>query len=416
MNIYFIIILSAMTIGFILELMADLLNMKALKPVPPAGLEDLYDPSEYAKSQAYTIETTRFGILKAMFGFIISLVFWFSGGFRMLDDFTVGLGLGKIATGLVYTGILAAGFSFIMFPFRIYSTFVIEEKFGFNRTTIRTFITDTVKGTLLAILIGTPLLSGILAFLTFAGEYAWLWCWVTVTLFSIFLQFIAPTWIMPLFNKFTPLEDGELRSRIMDFAQKAEFPLSNIFVMDGSKRSAKSNAFFTGFGKNRRIALFDTLINNHTVPELVAVLAHEAGHYKKGHIIKGMAISIIYLGVMFFVLSVFISEKGLFEAFYVERVSVHAGLVFFSMLFSPVDMILGIVLKWHSRVNEYEADRFAAEHTGGGTDLSSALKKLHADNLANLTPHPFYVFLNYTHPPLAMRIEAMQKNAVKAST
>lgn len=410
MNIYFIIILAAVIGGYLLELTADLLNIKALKSEPPEELAGFYDPSGYAKSQSYTIVTTRFEITRNTFSLVLTLCFWFAGGFRMLDDFTATLGFGIITTGLVYTGLLAVAGSAIMFPFRVYSTFVIEEKFGFNKTTVKTFIMDTIKGSLLAIVIGTPLLAGILAFLTYSGEYSWLWCWIAVTLFMIIIQFVAPTWIMPLFNKFTPLEDGELRQAIMNFAEKANFPLSNVFVMDGSKRSSKSNAFFTGFGKNRRIALFDTLVEKHTVPELVAVLAHEAGHYKKGHIIRSMAISITYLGFMFWVLSVFITEKGLFDAFFMERVSVYAGLVFFSMLFSPVDMILSLAMKAHSRANEYEADRFALENTGTPVEMVSALKKLHADNLANLTPHPFYVFLNYTHPPLAQRIAALLKN------
>lgn len=409
MNIYFFIILFAMVGGYLLELVADLLNLKALKPMPPQELVGLYDPAEYEKSQAYTIETTKFGIIKSSFSLVLSLVFWFAGGFRIFDDLAVSFGFGSIVTGLIYTAMLTAASSLIMFPFSIYSTFVIEEKFGFNKTTIKTFIMDTVKGIALGVVIGTPLLAGIFAFLTYSGVYSWLWCWIVVTMFMIVIQFVAPTWIMPLFNKFTPLEDGELRQAIMDFAKKAEFPLSNVFVMDGSKRSSKSNAFFTGFGKNRRIALFDTLIEKHTVPELVAILAHEAGHYKKGHIIKGMTISILYLGFMFWVLSLFISEKGLFDAFFMDRVSVYAGLVFFSMLFSPVDMILSIAMKAHSRSNEYEADRFAVENTGDSKELVSALKKLHADNLANLTPHPFYVFLNYTHPPLILRMSALMK-------
>lgn len=409
MNIYFFIILFAMVGGYLLELVADLLNLKALKPMPPQELSGLYDPAEYEKSQAYTIETTKFGIIKSSFSLVLSLVFWFAGGFRIFDDLAVSFGFGSIVTGLIYTAMLTAASSLIMFPFSIYSTFVIEEKFGFNKTTIKTFIMDTVKGIALGVVIGTPLLAGIFAFLTYSGAYSWLWCWIVVTIFMIVIQFVAPTWIMPLFNKFTPLEDGELRQAIMDFAKKAEFPLSNVFVMDGSKRSSKSNAFFTGFGKNRRIALFDTLIEKHTVPELVAILAHEAGHYKKGHIIKGMTISILYLGFMFWVLSLFISEKGLFDAFFMDRVSVYAGLVFFSMLFSPVDMILSIAMKAHSRSNEYEADRFAVENTGDSKELVSALKKLHADNLANLTPHPFYVFLNYTHPPLILRMSALMK-------
>jgi STE24 endopeptidase len=293
-------------------------------------------------------------------------------------------------------------------PFSVYSTFAIEERFGFNKTTPRTFILDLLKGMGLMAVIGGPLIAGILAFFEYTGAHAWLYCWAITTVVMLFLQFIAPTWIMPLFNKFTPLEEGELRERILAYARSVNFPLENLFVMDGSRRSTKSNAFFTGFGKRKRIALFDTLIAKHTVAELVSVLAHEIGHYKKKHILQGLIISILHSGVMFFLLSFFISHKGLFDAFYMDKMSLYTGLIFFSLLYTPIELILSIFLQIVSRKHEYEADRFAAETTHQPKEMISALKKLARDNLSNLTPHPFYVFLNYSHPPMLERIRAIR--------
>jgi STE24 endopeptidase len=223
------------------------------------------------------------------------------------------------------------------------------------------------------------------------------------------VQYIAPTWIMPLFNKFKPLEEGELKSAILSCAKSIQFPLKNVYTMDGSKRSRKSNAFFTGFGKNKRIVLFDTLIQQHTVPELVAVLAHEMGHYKKKHILQGMLLGILQTGLMFFLLSFMISHQGLFEAFYMNHISVYAGLIFFGMLFAPLDFFIGILMQIRSRSNEYQADRFAVAATRNPGAMIDALKKLSVHNLSNLLPHPFYVFLNYSHPPVLKRIEAIQK-------
>jgi len=298
--------------------------------------------------------------------------------------------------------------SILSLPFSIYSTFVIEEKFGFNKTTPKTFVLDLIKGVALGALLGIPLLAGILAFFIYTGDWAWLYAWVAVTLFTLLMQYIAPTWIMPLFNKFTPLEEGELKSEIEKYTQKVDFSLKGLFVIDGSKRSSKSNAFFTGFGKNKRVALYDTLIENHTVPELVAVLAHEIGHYKKKHIIKGMVISITHSAILFFLLSVFLKEQALFNAFYMENMSVYAGLIFFGMLYAPIEMLLSIFMQMSSRKHEYEADAYAVETTGNKQDMVSTLKKLSRDNLSNLTPHPWYVFLNYSHPPVLERIKAIR--------
>ncbi|MEZ4744800.1 MAG: M48 family metallopeptidase [Calditrichia bacterium] len=408
MNTYAIIILATLLLSYILDLITELLNLKALRDELPTEFSDVFDQEKYRKSQEYTRVKTQFGLISATFNLIVTLVFWFSGGFNWLDMLARQWGFSEIFTGLFYIGILLIANTVLNLPFSIYSTFVIEARFGFNKTTPKTFVLDMLKGLLLGVVIGGALLGGILAFFQFAGANAWLYCWIAVTLFTIFMQFIAPTWIMPLFNKFTPLEDGELRREIMNYAQKVHFPLDNLFVMDGSKRSAKSNAFFTGFGKHKRIALFDTLIEKHSVAELVAILAHEIGHYKKKHILQGMIISILHTGVMFFLLSIFLNHSGLFDAFYMENMSIYAGFIFFGMLFSPISEILGIFMQMFSRKNEFEADQFAAETTQNSSNMISALKKLSANNLSNLTPHPFYVFLNYSHPPVLERIRALR--------
>jgi len=408
MNIYGQVILFTLLISFILDIITEILNLRALKDELPEEFTDVYDAEKYRKSQQYTRTRTQFGMISSVFSLIITLVFWFAGGFNWLDILIREFGYGEITTGLLYMGALLIARSLLSLPFSIYSTFVIEEKFGFNKTTPATFITDLLKGLVLGSIIGGVLLAGILAFFQYAGPQAWLYCWIATTLFTLVMQFIAPTWIMPLFNKFTPLEEGELRSKIMDYAKSVNYPLQNLFVMDGSKRSSKSNAFFTGFGKNKRIALFDTLIENHTTNELVAVLAHEIGHYKKRHILQSMIIGILHMGVTFYLLSIFLSHQGLFDAFYMDNMSVYAGLIFFGMLFSPIEMVLSIFMQIFSRKNEFEADRYAVETTGQPNDMINVLKKLTADNLGNLTPHPFYVFLNYSHPPTLERIRAIR--------
>lgn len=409
MNIYAIIILATIAVDFVLDLVSNYLNLKSLSKELPDEFEVVYDEETYAKSQEYTKTQTRFGFITGGFDLVVLLGFWFSGGFNWLDEIVRAWGFGELVTGLLYIAVLMVAKSVISLPFSIYSTFVIEERFGFNKTTPKTFVSDLVKGLGLGLLIGMPLLAGILAFFMYTGDLAWLYAWIAITLFSLVMQYVAPTWIMPLFNKFTPLEDGELRTAIEEYTDKVDFPLQGLFVIDGSKRSSKSNAFFTGFGKNKRIALYDTLIENHTNDELVAVLAHEIGHYKKKHIIKGMITSVIQTGAMLFVLSIFLQAEGLFDAFYMDEMSVHAGLIFFGMLYAPIDMILSIFMQISSRKHEYEADEFAATTTGKPEDMIATLKKLSKDNLSNLTPHPFYVFLNYSHPPALQRIKAIRE-------
>jgi STE24 endopeptidase len=409
MNIIAAIILATIVVDLILNVWADYLNLKMLQPELPQPFKDVYEPDQYRKSQEYLRVNTRFGWITGTFNVVLILVFWFAKGFPLLDQWVRSWDLGPIFTGLIFIGVLAIFKAVLVIPFSIYATFVIEERFGFNKTTWTTFVLDLLKGTLLAILLGTPLLAGVLAFFEYAGVYAWIYCWIAVTLYMLGVQFIAPTWIMPLFNKFTPLESGELKSAILSYANSIKFPLENVYVMDGSRRSSKSNAFFTGFGKHKRIALFDTLIKQHTTNELLAVLAHEMGHYKKKHIMLSIILGILQTGLMLFLLSFFISYQGLFDAFYMDYTSVYAGLIFFAMLYSPLDFFIGMLMQMFSRRNETQADRFAVETTGDSQAMADALKKLSAHNLTNLTPHPFYVFLNYSHPPVLERINDLNR-------
>ncbi len=409
MNLFAIIILAALLIDFLIGIVTNILNLKSLSSTVPEEFSEVYDAETYAKSQQYTKVRTQFGFITGTFDLVILLAFWFLEGFKMLDNWIRGFPFNDLVSGIIFIVMLMIAKSILSLPFSIYSTFVIEEKFGFNKTTPKTFILDLLKGLLLGALIGIPLLAGILAFFIYAGDWAWLYAWLAVTAFSLLMQYIAPTWIMPLFNKFTPIEEGELKTEIENYTKKVDFSLKGLFVIDGSKRSSKSNAFFTGFGKNKRVALYDTLINNHTVKELVAVLAHEIGHYKKKHIIKGMVVSILHSAVLFFLLSIFLKEQALFDAFYMDRMTVYSGLVFFGMLYAPIEMILSVFMQMSSRKHEFEADAYAVETTGNQTDMISTLKKLSKDNLSNLTPHPWYVFLNYSHPPVLKRIEAIKK-------
>ncbi len=412
MNFIAVIILVAIFSDFILQFLADCLNLKELRAELPEAFHGLYDKERYEKSQEYLRANTHFGWIESVFDITVLLIFWFGKGFPFLDQWTRSLDYGSIVTGLIYIGILLFIKSLLSLPFSIYSTFVIEERFGFNKTTWRTFFLDIVKGLMLTILLGGPLLAGILIFFEYAGANAWWYCWIAVTLFMLIIQFIAPSWIMPLFNKFNQLEDGELKNSIMAYAHSINFPLKNIFVMDGSRRSSKSNAFFTGFGKNKRIALFDTIINQLTANELVAVLAHEMGHYKKKHILQSMIVGILQSGLMLFLLSFFVSYQELFDAFYMDKISVYTGLIFFGMLYSPIDFFIGIFRHMHSRKNEYEADMFAAKTTGNPVSMADALKKLSVNNLSNLMPHPFYVFLNYSHPPVLSRLKSILSDRI----
>ncbi len=409
MNPIAAIIIITLLGDFILHIIADNRNLAILRNELPVEFENLYASDRYRQSQAYLKVNTRFGWLTSTFSLFLILIFWFGKGFPFLDQWARSAGLGPVWTGLIFISILMLLKMVISLPFSIYATFVIENRFGFNRTTKGTFALDLIKTLALAILLGGPLLAGILAFFEYAGTHAWLYGWGAATGYMLVVQYVAPTWILPLFNKFDPIEEGPLKNAILSYARSIQFPLKNVYVMDGSKRSTKSNAFFTGFGKHRRIVLFDTLIKQHTIAELLGILAHEMGHYKKKHLLVMLILGIAEIGLMFFLLSFFISYTKLFEAFYMDQMSVYAGMIFFGMLYSPIVFFLGLFTLMISRKNEYAADRFAIKTTGDSHSLAMALKKLSVDNLSNLLPHPLYVFLNYSHPPILERLKAIKE-------
>jgi len=395
-----------------LDFISSLFNLKALEPDLPDEFQGVYDEDKYAKSQQYTRVSERYGIITSTYSLTILLVFWFLGGFGWLDEWLRGFGWNETLTGLAYIGSLMIGKTLLSLPFQIYDTFVIEERFGFNKTTPLTFVLDQIKGLILLAILGLPLLALIIWLFT-AFDNAWLWAWLAFTGFQLLMTYLAPSLILPLFNKFEPMEDGELKSRIQEMAKDCDFPLTEIHVMDGSKRSTKSNAFFTGFGKRKKIALFDTLIENQSTDELLAVLAHEIGHFKKKHIIQRMILSFVQTAVIFFLLGL-VTDKGsdfarsLFDAFGVAEISIYAGLVFFMLLYSPVSRLLSVISNIMSRKHEFEADAYAADVQHTPNHLITALKKLAADNLSNLTPHPFPVFMDYSHPPMLVRIKALK--------
>lgn len=412
---YFWLVVVVLITEFLLEQIAEFLNIqKSKQPLSPTIQNEFknFDLATQKKSTAYSQTRAKFSFVSALFDLFVLFAFWFAGGFAWLDNWVRSFAFENnweaVLHGLLYLGVLFFTRSLLSLPFQLYSVFVIEEKFGFNKTTFKTFVFDRLKGLFLAVLLGIPFLFVLLSFFTYGGSFAWLWAWAAVVVISLFLQYISPTWIMPLFNTFTPMAEGELKQKIQSYAQTNHFVLKDIYVMDGSKRSSKSNAFFTGFGKNRRIALFDTLVERHSDGELVAVLAHEVGHYKKKHILKNIGFSAMHTAVLFYLLSLFLTKQNLFQAFGVGEVSVYAGLVFFSLLYTPIALFLSVVTNIFSRRFEFEADAFASATTGKPEDLILALKNLAKDNLSNLSPHPFYVFLHYSHPPLWQRIQALR--------
>ena len=409
MNFIFFIIIGAVILDLLIGSISSIMNIRSLRSEPPAGLEDVYDAEEYRHSQAYTRTQLRFSLVVGFFKVLLLLAFWFLGGFNYLDIQARELGLNSVWTGVVFIGSISVINTVSSIPFDLYATFVIEQRFGFNKTTYTTYIVDNIKKTILSAVIGIPLLIGVLYFFENTGSLAWLYVWIFVVFVSLSIQVIAPVWIMPIFNKFTPLEEGALRDSIVNYVQDVEFGYSNIYVIDGSRRSAHSNAFFTGLGKTKRIALFDTLIDQLETNEIVSVIAHEVGHSKKGHIILGMILSTLHMGIMLFLLSLMMENTLLFEAFFMDETSVYASILFFALLFTPLDLVISPLLQAISRRHEYQADRWAVDTTGQGLDLISGLKKLSVKNLANLSPHPLFVILNYSHPPLLSRIEAIEE-------
>ena len=406
-ELLFWIIIAILAFDFVLERWLDYLNTTRWNPEVPDEVKGIYDEEKYSKQQNYSKTNHWFGMLTSSFSFVLIMLMLFLNGFALVNNWALSVIDNPIWTALLFFAILMLASDVLTIPFSIYGTFVIEEKFGFNKTTGKTFVLDKIKAWLLGAIIGGGLLALIIFIYLKTGELFWIYVWLVISGFSLFMAMFYSSLIVPLFNKQSPLEEGELKEAINQFAEKVGFKLDNIFVIDGSKRSTKANAYFTGLGKKKRIVLYDTLIKDLEIPELVAVLAHEIGHYKKKHIIWSLLIGIVQTAVMLFIFSLVIDNPELSAALGVEKASFHIGLITFGILYSPLSSIIGIFMNIFSRKNEYQADAFAAKHHETNA-LASALKKLSVKNLSNLRPHPAYVFFHYSHPTLLQRLEALK--------
>ena len=393
--------------GFIIERYLDHLNSKMWSDALPAKLSGICDSNEYRKSQLYEKENKRLALWSSSFNLLIILLMIILGGFALVDDFAREFSQNVILIALLFFAVIGFGSDVINIPFSFYDNFIIEKKYGFNTMTIRTFITDHFKSWFIAILIGGPVLGLITWFYYTSGKNFWLYAWGLITLFSIFINFFYSELIVPLFNKQVPLQDGELRSKIEEFAKKTGFRLKNIYVIDGSKRSTKANAYFAGFGPKKRIVLYDTLQKELSDDEIVAVLAHEIGHYKGKHIIQSIALSVVITGLMLYLFSVVVNSPYLSESLGSSNPSFHLGLIVFGILYSPLSLLIGLMTNYLSRKNEFEADRFVKKNFSS-VILSTALIKLSVKNLSNMNPHPAYVFFHYSHPPLLERLEKLE--------
>jgi len=407
-QILFLIIIGLLLADFIFERFLEFLNSTQWSDQLPEEVNDIYDEKEYQKQQAYEKVNFHFSMVSSSFSFVVMLIMFLLAGFAWVNGLALSVSVNPILTALVFFGILMLASDLLTTPFSVYDTFVIEKKFGFNKTTPKTFVLDKLKGYLLGAIIGGGLLALIIYLYQLTTSSFWIYTWIVITGFSVFMVLFYSNLIVPLFNKQTPLPEGELKTAIEDFAGKVGFKLDNIYVIDGSKRSTKANAYFTGFGSKKRVVLYDTLINDMTTNELVAVLAHEIGHYKKHHVLWSLLLGILQTGIVLFIFSLFVGSPELSAALGVETPSFHIGLIAFGILFSPISMITGLAMNIFSRKNEYQADAFAAKNFDG-KELASALKTLSVKNLSNLRPHPVYVFFHYSHPTLLQRLKALKR-------
>ncbi|TBW28589.1 M48 family metallopeptidase [Gramella sp. KN1008] len=398
----FYIIITIIVIDFLIDKILDTLNAKHFNDPVPEELSDVYDKKEYERSQSYKKDRFKFGLVSSTFSVLLTLGFIIFDGFAWVDQIARSISENPIIIALVFFGIIMLGSDILMTPFSWYSTFVIEEKYGFNKTTKRTFVLDKIKGLAMTAIIGGGILALIVWFYQIAGDDFWWYAWILIAIFSVFMNMFYAKLIVPLFNKQTPLEEGSLRTKIEQYAKSVGFKLDNIFVIDGSKRSTKANAYFSGFGSEKRITLYDTLINDLEEEEIVAVLAHEVGHYKKNHIIVNLVASVLTTGFTLWLLSLFVGNPILSEALGVAQPSFHIGLVAFGILYSPISEITGLIMNFISRKFEYQADNYA-KATYNGDSLISSLKKLSRNTLSNLTPHKAYIFVHYSHPSLLQR-------------
>lgn len=413
-NTLFIIIIILLIADYIFDRLLDYLNSLYWSNDLPDQLQGIYDAEKYSKSQDYEKTKHRFGLFSSSLSFIAMMCMLFFNGFAFADNVARSHSENNIFIALIFFGMIGIASDILSLPFQLYAQFVIEKKFGFNKMTCRTFFLDKIKSYFLAVIIGGGLMALIILIFENTGEYFWLVAWAVVTAFMIFMSMFYSSLIVPLFNKQKPLEDGELKNAINDFAANAGFKLANIYVIDGSKRSTKANAYFSGLGVKKRIVLFDTLIHDHTTEELVAVLAHEIGHYKKKHTLKGMLMSVVQTGILLYIIGQFIGNPVLSNALGAEQGSFHMGIITFGMLYGPISLILGLFMNAVSRRYEYQADRFTADKYNAKA-LKDALIKLSVNHLSNLRPHPVYVMFHYSHPPLLLRLKALNEAGTTAS-
>ncbi len=404
MNLLYYTIIIILVLQFLIESILDYLNSKHYADPIPEAINDIFDQEEYQKSQEYLKTNYKFGFLNSLFSIIITLGFLILGGFEWADQLARSFSDNQIVITIIFFGILTIGSDIISTPFSYYQTFVIEEKFGFNKSTLKLFVTDKLKGWLMMAILGGGVIILALWFYQWAGPNFWIYVWLLVTSIILFMNLFYSRLIVPLFNKQTPLEEGNLKNQIEAYALKVGFELKNIFVIDGSKRSTKANAYFSGFGREKRVTLYDTLIKDLNTEEIVAVLAHEVGHYKRKHIIFNLLASVATLGLTLFILSLFINNPDVSSAIGVTQPSFHAALIGFGILYSPISELTSLIMNFLSRKFEYQADDYAKE-TFAAQPLIRSLKKLSKNNLSNLTPHPAYVFMHYSHPPLIQRIK-----------
>jgi STE24 endopeptidase len=405
-TIFFLLIIIPL-IGFIIERYLSYLNASMWSADLPEKLKGICDEEEYRKTQLYHKENNRLSLWSSSFNIAVILFMIIAGGFAVIDNVARSLSMNPVLVSLIFLGIIGFASDVINIPFSWYDTFVIEKKYGFNTMKIRTFITDHIKSWFIALLVGVPVLGLITWFYYKTGQNFWLYAWGLITLFSILINLFYSELIVPLFNKQTPLQEGALRDKIESFAKGAGFKLRNIYIIDGSKRSTKANAYFSGFGPKKRIVLYDTILKEFSEEEIVAVLAHEIGHYKKKHVILNLISAILLSGLTLFLFSLVVNSPALSQAMGSETTSFHLGLVAFGILYSPVSLIIGMLSNYISRKNEFAADRFVKENYKPEL-LAEALKKLSVKNLSNMMPHPAYVFFHYSHPPLLSRLEKLE--------
>jgi STE24 endopeptidase len=408
-NGFAIVFLVALVAESCVWLAAQAAEVRSLRAPVPEEFRDVIDETTYFRTQAYARSRARVGLAASALDLAVVLAFWLAGGFGWWDEWVRAAGWGTVGTGLLFVGGLMAGHSALSLPLGVYSTFVVEKRFGFNLTTPRTYLLDLLKGLVMGLAIGGPLLAGVIWLLSHSGRWPFAVLFAAGVFITVLLQYVVPVWIMPLFNTFRPLETGEVREAVLSYAARTHFPIQSVYVVDGSRRSTKANAYFTGFGRNKRLALYDTLLARHAPDEVLAVVAHEVGHYRLRHVLWGMLAGFAELGLGVLALALLVARPELFGAFYVSNPSVYAGLLLTTLFLGPFAQLVSVPLLALSRHDEYQADAYAVHTAGGPGPMTRALKRLAADSLTHLTPAPLHVWLNFSHPPMAERVRALAR-------